>query len=254
MAIAPTLLLLFTLIPYLPIKNIDKTIYDIVRLITPSDKTQKTITEILTNFYKHKKNTLLSFSLILTLFYSSNGMLGLMRQMNRALPGFKKRNLVKRRGWAVALTFLLIFSVILTTSYFIFQAWAFKTLNIMVIQKSGIFRMFSILIIMTFIFFTIGLIYRYGPALRKKWNVLTPGAVVATALIGFSTFALNYVANNLIHYDRIYGSVGTLILFFLWIFYNAQIMLIGFELNVSIMVNRHQNELKLLDDDEDEDE
>jgi membrane protein len=44
--------------------------------------------------------------------------------------------------------------------------------------------------------------------------------------------------NNLVNYDKIYGSISTLIVFILWIFYNAQILLIGFELNVSIMVNR----------------
>jgi membrane protein len=256
MAIAPTLLLLFTLIPYIPIKNIDKTIYDIVKLATPSPKTQKTISDLLTNFYKHKKNTLLSFSILLTLFYSSNGMLGLMRQFNKSLPGFKKRNLVGRRGWAVALTLLLIFSVLLTATYFIFQSWAFNALNIRSIQKSAFFKLSSYGIILGFIFLTIGLIYRYGPSLKKRWPILTPGAVLATVLIVFSTFALNYVANNLINYSKIYGSVGFFILFFLWIFYNAQIMLIGFELNVSIMVNRalEAERNSLFDEDGDDDE
>lgn len=238
MAVAPTLLLLFTLIPYMPIKNIDKTIYDIVQLIAPTPKTQKAAVDLLTNFYKHKKNTLLSFSVLLTLFYSSNGMLGLMRQFNKSLPGFKRRNAIKRRGWAVVLTLFLIVSVLITAIYFIFQSWAFKELNVTRVINAAFLKLISYSIILAFIFFTIALIYRYGPALKKRWPIITPGAVVATFLIAFSTFALNYVANNLINYNKIYGSVGILILFFLWIFYNAQIMLIGFELNVSIMVNR----------------
>ncbi len=240
MAIPSTLLLFFTLIPYLPIKNIDSTIFDIVNLITNNPKTQKAVNNIITDFYKHKKNTLLSFSILLTLFYSSNGMLGLMRQFNKSLPGFKNRNLVKRRGWAVTLTLMLILSVIITTSFFVFQAWAFKMLHFRALQKSIILKMISYLIIILFTLFTTGLIYKYGPALRKRWRLITPGSIVATALIIVSTIALNYVANNLINYSKIYGSVGTLILFFLWIFYNAQILLIGFELNVSIMVSKEQ--------------
>jgi membrane protein len=44
--------------------------------------------------------------------------------------------------------------------------------------------------------------------------------------------------NNLINYDKIYGSIGTLIIFLIWINFMAQILLIGFELNASIIVNR----------------
>ncbi len=238
MAIPPSLLLFFTLIPYLPIDNIDKTITDIIALITPSPRTQKAINKIITDFYKHKKNTLLSFSLILTLYYSSNGMLGLMRQFNRALPGFKKRNMVKRRSMAIALTGLLMLSVIITAAFFIFQAWVFKNIGAKAIQKNWIIQSVSYLIIAGMIFLTVCAVYRFGPAVKRRWKWVTPGSIVATTLIITTTLLLNWVVNNLVNYDKIYGSISTLIVFILWIFYNAQILLIGFELNVSIMVNR----------------
>ena len=238
MAIPPSLLLFFTLIPYLPIDNIDKTITDIIALITPSPSTQKAINKIITDFYKHKKNTLLSFSLILTLYYSSNGMLGLMRQFNRALPGFKKRNMVKRRSMAIALTGLLMVSVIITAAFFIFQAWVFKNIGAKAIQKNWIIQSVSYLIIAGMIFLTVCAVYRFGPAVKRRWKWVTPGSIVATTLIITTTLLLNWVVNNLVNYDKIYGSISTLIVFILWIFYNAQILLIGFELNVSIMVNR----------------
>jgi membrane protein len=55
-----------------------------------------------------------------------------------------------------------------------------------------------------------------------------------------------YAVNNLVNYDKIYGSIGTLIIFLVWINFMAQILLIGFELNASIIVNRKriQNEPK----------
>lgn len=242
LALPPTLLLLFTLIPYLPISGIDKTINDIILLITPNAKTQKNISEIVTGLYKHKKNTLLSFSVLLTLYYSSNGMLGLMRQFNKALPGFKKRNMVSRRGMAILLTGVLILSVIITASYFIFQQWAFSNIGIKILQKNFVIKLASYCMIMAMIFFSIASIYKFGPALKNRWNWITPGGIVATLLIITTTFALNWVVNNLINYSKIYGSIGTLIVFILWIFYNAQILLIGFELNVSIMINAAKKE------------
>jgi membrane protein len=256
MALPPTLLLFFTLIPYLPVQNIDKTINEIIILLTPNPKTQKTILNVVMDFYKHKKNTLLSLSLILTLYYSSNGMLGLMRQFNRALPGFRKRNLVKRRSMAVMLTGILMLSVIATASFFIFEAWAFRSLGMKNLQHSFLIKMISYVVIIACIFATICNIYKYGPALKKRWKLITPGAVVATALIVITTFGLNWVANNLVNYSKIYGSIGTLIVFILWIFYNAQILIVGFELNVSIMVNKHRKQELLnaeLDEEDDDD-
>ncbi len=247
MAIPPTLLLLFTLIPYWPIGNLDHSISEAIKFLVPNASTQKTINKIVTDFYAHKKNTLLSFSLILTLYYSSNGMLGLMRQFNKALPGFKKRNLVTRRGMAVGLTFLLILSVILTTSIFILQQKVIRSLQVKWMQKSTVTQLISYAIIIGMIFLTVSAIYKYGPSLKKRWKWVTPGSIVATVLIVSTTFLLNWAVNNLINYNRIYGSISTLIVFILWVFYNAQILLIGFELNVSIMVNKYLKEGKDLE-------
>jgi membrane protein len=108
-------------------------------------------------------------------------------------------------------------------------------------QHNTFLQLLSYLIIVVMIFFNVCNIYKYGPALKKRWPLITPGSIVATGLIVFNTFTLNWIANNLINYNKIYGSVGTLILLFLWVFYNAQIMLIGFELNVSIMINKFYN-------------
>jgi membrane protein len=254
MALPPSLLLFFTLIPYLPVKNLDKTIYDIILLLTPDPKTQKTFVNVIMDFYKHKKNTLLSLSLILTLYYSSNGMLGLMRQFNRSLPGFRKRNMVKRRGMAVVLTGVLMLSVIATATFFIFEAWAFHTIGFKALQHSFIVQAISYFVIIACIFYTICNIYKYGPALKKKWALITPGSIVATTLIVLTTFGLNWIVNNLVNYNKIYGSISTLIIFILWIFYNAQILLIGFELNVSIMVNKHRKLEMELDDEGDDDD
>ncbi|MFM2385665.1 MAG: hypothetical protein RL660_422 [Bacteroidota bacterium] len=242
LALPPTLLLLFTLIPYLPLDNLDKKISDVIMMITPNESTRKTITDVLTDFYKHKKNTLLSFSLLLTLYYSSNGMIGLIRQFNKALPGFKRRNVIGRRGMAVALTFMLLLSVTLTSAYFIFQAWAFNTIGMKELQHSWITYLLGYAVVIGFIFLTVGFIYKYGPSLKTRWHLITPGSVVATALIVCTTFLLNFIANNLINYSKIYGSIGSIIIFVLWIFYNAQILLIGFELNVRILMKNLQDD------------
>jgi len=47
--------------------------------------------------------------------------------------------------------------------------------------------------------------------------------------MGFS-----YYINNFASYNKLYGSIGTLIILMLWLYLNTLILLIGFELNASI--------------------
>jgi membrane protein len=47
--------------------------------------------------------------------------------------------------------------------------------------------------------------------------------------VGFS-----YFVNNFGHYNKVYGSIGTLMVIMLWLHFNSVILLIGFELNASI--------------------
>jgi membrane protein len=66
------------------------------------------------------------------------------------------------------------------------------------------------------------------------------------------TFGFFYAVNNLVNYDRIYGSIGTLIIFLIWVNFMSQILLIGFELNASIVVHRKLKISKPSSDDEDD--
>jgi membrane protein len=49
-----------------------------------------------------------------------------------------------------------------------------------------------------------------------------------------SNFGFNFYANNMAQYNALYGSIGTLLLILLWVYFNSIIVLIGFELNASI--------------------
>jgi len=88
--------------------------------------------------------------------------------------------------------------------------------------------------IVSLIFYSYAFIYRYAPSTTRRWNLVSPGAVVATFLtilvtIGFTTFV-----NNFGRYNILYGSIGTIIVIMIMIFLNSLVILIGFEINLSI--------------------
>jgi membrane protein len=238
MSLPPFLLFLFTLIPYLPIPtdSLISSLEETIGIITQNEKLQDSVAKLMNNFFLHKKEVLLSFSVFMTLFFSSNGLMGLMTNFDRKLAGFKPQVWYRKRLNAILLTVVFFVVIILSFSLMIFQAWIFEYLGLFSWIIIG--KILQYLIIALMLVLTISLIYRYGPNTNSRWPLLTPGSILASGLIILLTVGFFYAVNNLINYNQIYGSVGTLIIFLVWLFTMSQILLIGFELNVSIFVNK----------------
>src|SRR3978361_715754 len=98
---------------------------------------------------------------------------------------------------------------------------------------------FSRWIIVIGIFFvTISLLYRYGPANKQKWKFLSTGSIMATILAILTSLGFAYYINNFSSYNKVYGSLGGLIILMLWLYLNCLILLIGFELTESIQYSQ----------------
>src|SRR5436190_3421640 len=116
MAIPPSFLFLFTLIPHLPFikkKDILNQFRLILKDIVPVETFNNNIVKFIDDtFFKTPVLGLLSFGLLLALFFASNAMMGLMRSFNRNYIGFKKRKGLHNRWVAIRLT-TLIFGLVL---------------------------------------------------------------------------------------------------------------------------------------------
>lgn len=240
MAMPPLLLFFFTLIPYLPLpeEKIISTINDMLNLLSPNDKMKTSVSKLIKDFITHKKTVLLSFSVLLTLFYSSNGMMGLLNTFQKKLPGFKQKKGIYLRLYSIMLTLLLIALILLALIIMMLQSWIVKSLDIDFLQNLFFLKTIAYLLVLGLCFFTVSMIYRYGISTEKRFKLISPGSVIATFLIILTTSVFFYAVNHLVNYDKIYGSIGTLIIFMAWVNFIAQILLIGFELNSSIIVNR----------------
>jgi len=94
------------------------------------------------------------------------------------------------------------------------------------------------LVVFLLFYLVITIIYRYGPSIYRPLKFINPGALVATVFSVLATFGFVYFLNNFGKYNEIYGSIATLIIILLWLQINCFILLAGFELNASIIVNR----------------
>ena len=90
------------------------------------------------------------------------------------------------------------------------------------------------LILITLCFTAISILYFFGPSKREKIKFITAGSSLATLLLITTSLGFNYFVTNFGRYNKVYGSIGTLIIILIWLYINSLVMLIGYELNVAI--------------------
>jgi membrane protein len=238
MAIPPSFLFLFTLLPHLPfIKKMDleTQIKLLIKQFIPAQGYNDTIINFIdTTFFQSPRIGLISFSLVLALFFASNAMIGIMRSFNKLYIGFEKRKIVHRRWMAIKLTALLFGLVLGCLLLLISQRAALKLMGIQKASIREIIFYIRWVFIVGLVFYSIAFIYKFAPAVKKRWKLVSPGAIVASTLSILTTLGFSAFVNNFGRYNALYGSIGAVIVIMALIYLNSLVLLIGFELNVSI--------------------
>lgn len=234
LAVFPAVIFLFSLIPYIPIPNIRTVLIDFVGEVDMLDQVSQTIHDVVSK----PRGDLLSFSVLLSLFLSTNGMMELAHTFNNIYKTIEKRGYWITRLFATLLTVVL--GVVLFVSIVLLTVGNL-TLEFMV--REGIlaqdFLFYSILflkfIVLFILFlFTISAVYYFGPALHNRWRFISIGSVFATLLSLLVSYFFSFYITNFGTYNKLYGSIGAMIALMVWIYMFAVILLIGFEVNASI--------------------
>lgn len=257
LAIFPSIIFLFTLIPYIPIADFQKNLMGFLAIVIPSEAFQA-IQSTLDEIINQQNGGLMSFGFLLATFFATNGMTSLMRAFNKAALTIENRTWLHRRLRALGLSAGIVFALSLGIAIFTITGIIINNLK----EQSGIdlpwFWTFTIklarwIILFMIYFFTVSIIYKFGPSVSKRWKFINPGATLATILAIFTFSIFVFYINNFNAYNKLYGSIGTMIVVMIWMYLNSLILLIGFELNASITITRqniippkpkHQNTLK----------
>ncbi len=249
MAIPPSLLFFCSLVPYLPLHGVQDSILTILRVVTPNETSYNSLQGIVVDFLNNERRDVLSFGILSTFFFSSNGIMGLMRSFDRALPMYVKRSGIRRRWTAIKLTFMVLVVTICTIGALVAQTSYVNGLLERLIGHALLIRVLTLLIIVAMIFFVVCMVYTYGPSLSSRFPFFSPGAVLATCMCVVLSGVFFFLVKNVIHYNKVYGSIGTLMAFMVWLFLNTQVILLGYELNVSILLLRLKREGKAVEEE-----
>jgi membrane protein len=184
---------------------------------------------------------------------STNGMVSLMRSFNIVYRDEDTRGFFKTRGVAFMLTMLLGLIIFLSVVLLIVGDHVMEILNDWkIIRETWIINLVNFLrYFITLAALTVGvsLIYRFAPDREVRLSFFNVGAFIASALIVLATFGFSYFLSNFGTYNKLYGSIGTMIAFMIWIYLIALLLIFGFEINASIIMARGDEEAGSLSED-----
>ncbi len=241
LAIFPAIIFFFTLIPYIPIHNFQDSLLNLLHDLIPQ-QTYEAVEETLFDIIKRPRGGLLSLGFLMAMFFATNSVNSLIDAFNKTYYTVESRSAFKQRIISIFLVFILAFLVILAISLItigpIVIRWVEKiglltdwlTLNLIGAGKW--------IIIFTLLFSAFSVLYYFAPTVKHRFKFITAGSTLATLLFIVTSVGFNYFVNNFARYNTLYGSIGTLIVFMLWLYFNSLIILVGWELNSSISVAR----------------
>jgi membrane protein len=242
LAIFPGIIFLFTLIPYIPVDNFQERLMELLQLVIPNEA-YAAVESTLEDIIKKQNGGLMSFGFLLATFFSTNGIVNLMRAFNKSSLSRENRSWGRRRLIALGLSFAIITALSASIAVFTIAGMVIAYLKSHISYDLSWFWTLVIktsrwVILFAFYFLMVSLLYKYGPSVSRRWKLFSPGATLATilAILTFSGFA--YYINNFNAYNKLYGSIGTIIVMMIWMYLNSLILLIGFELNASITLSK----------------
>jgi membrane protein len=237
MALLPASIFLFTLIPFIPIPNFQHELIRLFESILPANAynfMETTIIDIVTN----KSGGLLLIMFIATVIFSTNGIHAVIHAFVVSAHSFKTRSWVNQRKISVVLLLIVVFMISTTGFLVIFGKIAMNRLvELHIIERNLVIYILIFIkwiLIILLLFLAISSLYYLAPAKRTDFKFFSPGSTLATLLFILTSLGFSAYVNHFGQYNKLYGSIGTLMVILLWLYLNSIALLIGFELNVSI--------------------
>lgn len=243
LALLPSIIFFFSVIPYLPIENVDEKIIHGLRSILPNNAfsiLETTIRDIVSI----QNGGILSINFFLAMFVASNGVNSMMKAFDKMNETFRERNWWQKRLAAIRILVLVSFQIIIAVLLIVkgkqLLVYILKLLHTDKAYILLILRIVKMVLIIFSFFNIIALIYYYGPSVKQKYKYFSVGATFATLFSILMTYGFQLYAAYLNNFNRLFGSLGFVIVIMMLIYLNALVLLFGFELNNSIAINKAQ--------------
>jgi membrane protein len=220
LSLFPAAIFLLTLLAYLPFPNLERALMHFARTTLPDDA-GALLSSFVDNVLTRRRGGLLSFGAVLTVWSTSSGIHALMHQLNVAWDVDERRPYWKRRS--VALLIALSFALLVIGAF-----------GLVVFGRGLHLRLLRWLIICVALLVGIALIYHYGPNVRRRFRLVTPGSVLALTMLIVASVGFQIFVSRVASFSITYGSLGAAITLMLWLYLAGWAILLGAELDATL--------------------
>src|SRR5690606_28306887 len=195
--------------------------------------TFEAIREILDDIMKNSYGSLLSVGIVLAILLMSNGINAILSGFQSSLHITIKRTYFRQYALAIGLSLLMTLVLIVTVVAIVIleviiqklKTSGFLTDDVYLLEIGRyLFLMFMVLTITTVLF-------KYAAQETRETAFFSYGAVFTTILFVLTSYLFGIYVVRFAQYNKLYGSIGTLLVLMLYIWINCFILLLGFELN-----------------------
>jgi membrane protein len=233
LAIFPAMILLMSIIPYLPIDRVDEAIMDLLGQALP-DEAYDMVAGVVAEVTSERRGGLLSFGLLGTLWAASTGMYAIMQQLNITYDVKEGRSFLRARATALALSLLFGLLVLGAFSLIVLgggiEDWMGSRLGFGDALITA-FAAFRWLVIVLALLLGFAIIYRYAPNVEQRFKFITAGSVFGVLLLIVVSLGFAIYTSNFADYSATYGSIGAVIILMLWLYSAGLVILLGSEIN-----------------------
>lgn len=247
-AIFPFLLFVIILIPYIPIQNFQKEFLEFLNSILPPQTSEFFISNIFENISGGSGAGLLSSVFLLSMLLMANGVNAVFSGFENSYHEQLTRNVFQQYLYALGIALILALLLLLTVAVFgYFQIYIlgpiYETLSGEALEDDHglgwiLFAKYMFFIVMVYL--ATATLYYYGTKEGRDSRFFSIGALLTTILIILTSYLFSVYIENFSQYNKLYGSIGALLilLFYLWL--NSNILLLGYELNAALNILRKQ--------------
>lgn len=235
LALFPFLLFLLNLIPYIPIDGFQTRFLIFVEALLPAQTTQF-FYPIIADIAVNPRTGLLSFVFFLSIFLSANGVNAIFSAFEYSFHVTINRNFFRQYFVALAVSIFLALLLLTSVGVILYGEYIIRDFQSRAYIDNDLFwvQFFQFLVFIIMIYVVIATLYYFGTKEGKASSFFSVGAVTTTILFLSTTYFFGVYINNFSNYNELYGSIGALLILMLYIWINANLLLLGFELNVSI--------------------
>ena len=238
MALFPFLLFVLNLIPFIdsiiPIQNFDETVLSYMELFIPKE-TQGFFSDIFNDIRNKPRGGLLSSVFLLSVILTANGVSSIFVGFEVSYHVKLERNFFRQYIYALAVSVLLAFLLLMAVViFFYFEFYILQNLNNLIPNEINWIRISQGLFFSFLTYISVSILYYFGTVEGRKTRFFSPGALMTTLLFLITTYGFGIYIDNFSTYNQLYGSIGALLIFLLYIWINATILLLGFELNATL--------------------